>query len=95
MKRSSQGERVINSLVHDCIHPIQSCWKLVHALIKQYEWVHLIIGILGNIAFLGGSIMMLQEEKTTAIYLFIAGSSGMLIGNLGRFLISLGRDKHR
>lgn len=67
----------------------------MRAVIHRYEWVHLILGIGGNIAFLSGSIMMLLERQHMAVILFITGSSGMLIGGLGNLIVSLGRSHKR
>jgi hypothetical protein len=83
------------ALVQYCLHPGDSCWRLARTLLKRYEWVHLIIGIMGNILFLAGSLAMLYGSRMTAVYLFIAGSSGMLIGSLGQLVVSLERRKHK
>lgn len=53
------------------------------ALVHRFRAIHIGIGILGNSLFLAGSLLFLSGSRTTAIWLFIAGSAGMLIGSLG------------
>jgi hypothetical protein len=49
-------------------------------------------GILGNATFLTGSLLFLHDVKPWSIYLFIVGSVGMLIGNVGGVLVQLERS---
>lgn len=57
--------------------------------------MHTSLGIFGNVAFLIGSICFLFESsKTVGVWLFIAGAAGMLIGSVGRAVVtSNGRDR--
>lgn len=61
-------------------------------IVNKYGWIHLSLGLIGNIMFLGGSLLflpMLEEYKTVRIALFIGGSFLMLIGSTGRLLVDL------
>lgn len=60
----------------------------VQALVRDYQWFHTTVGILGNLTFFVGSIFFLFETlKTVGTWLFIIGSFGMLVGALGRALV--------
>ena len=61
----------------------------VHRIVYEYQWAHLVTGILGNCLFIAGSVLFMQELQPLAIYCFIAGSSAMLIGNLGSAVVKL------
>jgi len=62
----------------------------LHALFREYEWVHMGIGILGNLSFFIGSIFFLFESlKNSGVWLFIGGSLGMLIGTVGRAIVRM------
>lgn len=57
-------------------------------LLREFPWVHLGLGLFGNTAFVVGSVMFFWESvKTLAIWLFVVGSVGMLIGSLGELLV--------
>lgn len=67
-----------------------------YVLIKQYQWAHLVLGIAGNISFVVGSIFYLHESlKTPGTWLFIAGSTGMLVGSLGSAAVKLTEKRRR
>ena len=54
----------------------------------HFEWIHISLGILGNVAFVIGSIFFLWESLTTAgIWLFILGSLGMLMASIGSAIV--------
>ncbi len=62
--------------------------RLLHALYKEYTWVHLMIGIVGNVCFFLGSVFFLYKSlKTAGVWLFILGAGGMLIGKLGSAMV--------
>ncbi len=65
--------------------------RTIRAVIRHYQAIHLAIGILGNVTFLAGSLLFLHQAQPWASYLFIAGSVGMLLGNLGSALVQLER----
>ncbi|HET7329092.1 MAG TPA: YrhK family protein [Nocardioidaceae bacterium] len=63
-------------------------------LINDFQWVHQGIGILGGVTFFVGSIFFLWEStKVYGVWLFIVGSFGMLVGNLGSFLVKYERHE--
>jgi hypothetical protein len=66
--------------------------RALRALVRHYEWVHLGIGILGNLTFLAGTFLFLAKVEPLSLYLFIAGSAGMLIGNVGSAVVRLERS---
>jgi hypothetical protein len=58
----------------------------------HFEWIHISLGIFGNIAFLIGSIFFLWESlKTAGVWLFILGSLGMLIASIGSAIVQAER----
>jgi multisubunit Na+/H+ antiporter MnhG subunit len=75
----------------------------IKTLVQEYGWVHLGLGLLGNILFLSGSVAFLPrleevmlpwkteplEWQTVGVWLFIFGAAFMLIGSLGNLLVSL------
>lgn len=67
----------------------------VQSLVREYEWFHTTVGILGNLTFFVGSIFFLFADlKTVGTWLFIIGSFGMLIGALGRALVDHIEEHH-
>ena len=51
---------------------------------KDYEWIHICLGLFGNLLFFVGSIFFLWESwKTVGVWLFIIGSFLMLVGSIG------------
>lgn len=61
---------------------------MLDRIVQDYEWVHTLLGIVGNVSFFVGSVFFLFEPlKTAGIWLFIVGSAGMLVGSVGRALV--------
>lgn len=61
-------------------------------LVKDYGWVHLGLGLIGNFTFFVGSILFLpafEPYKPVGVWLFIIGSFLMLVGATGRLLVDL------
>lgn len=57
---------------------------LLEKFVGEYHWIHTSIGLTGNVCFIIGSLLFMSPAtKQTAIWFFLAGSTGMLIGNLG------------
>ncbi|MDD7936580.1 YrhK family protein [Actinomycetospora straminea] len=51
-------------------------------------WVHLAIGLVGNLAFVVGSLFFLSPALTRAgTWLFVVASWGLLIGVLGEIMV--------
>lgn len=68
--------------------------RWIGTALREFPWVHLGIGLFGNALFFGGSILFFwQSTMTTAIWLFVFGSLGMLTGSLGEMFVRL--EKHR
>jgi hypothetical protein len=69
-------------------HPI--AYSAVERFVSNYEWIHTSLGLLGNLAFLLGSVLFLWEStKQTGVWLFIFGAAGMLIGSIGRAIVDV------
>lgn len=71
--------------------------RTLRKILDQYEWIHTWIGIAGNVLFVLGSIMFMSEQnRSVGTWLFIVGSTAMLIGNVGRALVDVhrGSDKN-
>jgi hypothetical protein len=68
-------------------------------LVSRFQWFHQGIGVIGGLTFFVGSILFLYDEtwKRAGTWLFIIGSFGMLIGNLGSVLVRyrVDRSDHR
>lgn len=67
----------------------------IKTLVQDYGWVHLAIGLIGNMLFVTGSILFLpafHALRPVRIYIFIAGSSLMLVGALGQLLVRIWRE---
>ena len=66
--------------------------KPFREFVCHFEWIHIGLGIVGNVAFLTGSIFFLQESlKTAGIGFFMLGSLGMLMGNVGSAIVKFER----
>lgn len=64
--------------------------KVLKTIVRDYNWIHLGVGLFGNLCFFVGSILFLWEStKNTGVWLFIIGSAGMLVGSAGRWITSL------
>lgn len=65
-------------------------------LVQDYRWIHLSLGLLGNITFFVGSVMFLprlEQYKLFGVWLFIIGSFLMLLGSLGRLLVDIWEEE--
>jgi YrhK-like protein len=68
----------------------------LRAFLVEYEWLHIMIGVAGNVLFVVGSTMFIWEAlKPYSIACFLAGSTGMLIGNVGGVVVRLRRHRVR
>lgn len=59
---------------------------MLQTLVRDYEWIHVGVGLLGNIQFFVGSIFFLKqlsEFYTLGVWLFICGSLLMMLGAAG------------
>ena len=65
----------------------------IRAAARNFGWVHTMLGLIGNTAFLIGSILFFWEStKTIGIWLFVVGAAGMLIGSAGEALAGSSDD---
>lgn len=68
--------------------------RWIGATLRNFPWVHLGLGLLGNGAFVVGSVFFLFESlKTAGVWLFVVGSLGMLVGSVGQLLVSIERKR--
>lgn len=75
--------------------PQQGEGRWLGTTLRDFPWVHLGIGLLGNAAFFAGSIMFFFDSvKVVAIWLFVIGSLGMLIGSLGELFVRIEKRRH-
>lgn len=66
--------------------------NVAQRFVRTYPWVHLTLGLLGNVLFVAGSVSLLLEARPAGTWLFLCGSIGMLIGRLGElFRLELDR----
>jgi len=64
--------------------------RRIGEFLGDFPWVHLGLGLVGNAAFFVGSVLFFWESTmTAAIWLFVIGSLGMLIGSLGELLVKV------
>ena len=77
----------------------------IKTFMQNYEWVHLSLGLGGNVAFLAGSILFLpmfeqphpnagaidMKWQTVGVWLFIVGAFFMFVGALGNLLVKIWR----
>jgi hypothetical protein len=69
--------------------------KPLRTLVRDYSWIHLSIGLIGNTCFFVGSILFLSKSLQLAgTWLFIVGAGGMLIGALGRAVLEVEHAEH-
>lgn len=62
--------------------------------VREFPTVHLAIGVLGNIIFFVGSVLFLWHSvEVLAIWLFIVGSFGMMLGAIGQAIYI--HERHR
>ncbi|MDQ6645725.1 MAG: YrhK family protein [Pseudomonadota bacterium] len=66
----------------------------LHALVCDYEWIHICLGLIGNLAFVAGSFLFFSAStKQLALWLFVIGSFGMLIGSMGSAFVKYERKQ--
>lgn len=64
--------------------------RWIGTALREFPWVHLGLGLAGNTLFVVGSVMFFWASvKTLAIWLFVLGSLGMLLGSVGELLVRL------
>lgn len=63
--------------------------------VKRYRWVHTLISLIGSAVFVLGSVLFMLEVETLPGILFVIGSSGMLLGNIGQLIADRKREQWR
>jgi hypothetical protein len=69
----------------------------LNILVHDFRWVHLSLGLLGNTAFVVGSVFFLpalEPLQTLGVWLFIGGSFLMLVGAAGELLVRVWKYDH-
>ena len=64
----------------------------IRMVVREYGWVHLSLGLLGNFFFFVGSLLFLppfEPYKQIGIWLFVVGSFLMFVGAFGRMLVDI------
>lgn len=65
----------------------------IRTFLREFEWIHTGVGILGNLSFAVGSVLFLSEATMrVGVWFFIVGSFGMLIGSVGAALLKFERE---
>lgn len=68
--------------------------RWVGTVLREFPWVHLGIGLVGNALFVIGSVLFFWKSvMTLAIWAFVVGSLGMFLGSVGEILVRV--EKHR
>ncbi len=69
--------------------------KRISQLITEFRWVHIGLGLIGNLSFFIGSICFLYDGliMEVGVWLFIVGALGMLIGSLGEAVVEYERRR--
>lgn len=68
--------------------------RRVSRVVRDFPWVHLGIGLLGNAAFVVGSVLFFfKSVQTLAIWVFVVASAGMFVGSLGQLLVRIDRAR--
>ncbi|WAL68682.1 YrhK family protein [Amycolatopsis cynarae] len=66
----------------------------MRGFIREFPTVHLVIGVAGNVIFFVGSVLFLWSwAEQSAIWLFIIGSFGMMLGAIGQAVYI--HERHR
>ena len=67
-------------------HP--SLMRTIRPVLRNYQWIHIGLGLIGNVTFVVGSVLFLWDStKFVATLLFILGSTGMLLGSIGQAIV--------
>ena len=63
--------------------------RVISAFIRDFRWIHIGLGLLGNLSFFIGSIFFLWASwMRVGTWLFIGGSAGMLVGSIGSAIVN-------
>ena len=71
---------------------------MLQALVRDFPYIHTSIGLFGNLLFFLGSILFFKTFETwhtLAVWMFVVGSAGMLLGSCGQILKSIYEARER
>lgn len=69
--------------------------RWIGAILHDFPWLHLGIGLFGNAMFVVGSVLFFDKSvMTLAIWLFVVGSLGMFLGSAGELLVRIEKHRH-
>ena len=69
--------------------------KILRQFFREYAWVHITLGIIGNCTFFVGSVLFFREStQHEGTWLFVIGSLLMPVGSIGNALIRYAERKH-
>lgn len=64
--------------------------------LHEFPWIHLGIGLFGNLLFFVGSVLFFwPAAKDVGIWMFVVGSLGMLLGSVGEIVVRIEKHRHR
>ena len=70
-------------------------FRPMRLVVKRYQWVHVTLGLIGNLSFFIGSVLFFWESwKNVGIWLFVIGSLGMLIDTIGSAIEKYEKEPH-
>lgn len=62
--------------------------EIIKDFVRERKWIHVSLGLVGNVSFFVGSILFLSETlQPIGTWLFIVGSAGMLVDSIGAAIL--------
>lgn len=81
---------------YDMSHSPSPLQRTLREFFDDFEWIHIFLGLIGNLTFFVGSIFFFYEPlKTAGIWLFVIGSFLMMVGSIGSALVKYARRGHK
>ena len=71
---------------------------MLQTLVREFPYIHKGIGLVGNTCFFVGSVLffkMFRDYYTFAVWLFVIGSFGMLLGTVGEIVKTIFEARER
>ncbi len=64
--------------------------EVLREYLNDHRWIHLSLGLLGNLLFFGGSVLFLFEGRlqSLGVWTFVVGSFFMLVRAVGEALVT-------
>ncbi|HPF78910.1 MAG TPA: YrhK family protein [Alphaproteobacteria bacterium] len=76
--------------------PPKKFHQILRKFFDDFEWIHITLGLIGNLTFFIGSILFFyQDLQNAGIWLFVIGSFLMLIGSVGSGLVRYAERKKK